>query len=85
MTKWYNVVCVAACGGLAALMRHNAILLIGPLMLRIAAVYWKKVKYYGLAAGVLTIVIMGGIKGPVYRLLSVQPHAQVSARCWDCL
>lgn len=79
LKKWYNVVCVAAFGALAALMRHNAILLIGPLMLLIAAVYWKKVKYYGLAAGVLTIVIMGGIKGPVYRLLSVQPHAQVSA------
>ena len=60
-------------------MRHNAILLVAPLMILVAVLYWKKLKYYGMIAGILTVVFMGIIKGPVYRVLNVQPHAQVSA------
>lgn len=79
LKKWYNMACFAVFGALAALMRHNAILLVAPLMLLVAVLYWKKLKYYGLIAGVLTVAFMGIIKGPVYRVLNVQPHAQVSA------
>ena len=79
LKKWLNLLTFSGFGALAALMRHNAILLVGPLMLLVAALYWKELKYYGLLAGVFTLIFMGLVKGPMYRVLSVQPHSQVSA------
>lgn len=79
LKNWLNLVFFAGFGALAALMRHNAILLVGPLMLLVAILYWKELKYYGIIAGIVTIVFMGVVKGPVYSALNVQPHSQVSA------
>ena len=44
-----------------------------------AVLYWKELKYYGIIAGVLTFAFIGIVKGPVYKILNVQPHYQVSA------
>lgn len=74
-----HVAVFALTGALAALMRHNGILLVGPLMLMVVLLYFKKIRYYALAAGILTVLFMTGIKIPVYRLLNVQSHSQVSA------
>lgn len=79
LKNWPNLLAFAGFGALASLMRHNAILLVGPLMLLAAIFYWKELRYYGLLAGILTLVFMGVIKGPVYKILNVQPHSQVSA------
>ena len=79
LKNWLNLLTFSGFGALAALMRHNAILLVGPLMMLAAVFYWKELKYYGLLAGVFTLVFMGLVKGPVYRILNVQPHSQVSA------
>lgn len=79
LKNWLNIVVFAGFGALAALMRHNAILLVGPLMLLAAVLYWKELKYYGIIAGFLTLAFIGIVKGPVYKVLSVQPHSQVSA------
>lgn len=79
LKKWMNLVLFSGFGALAALMRHNAILLVGPLVLLAAVLYWKELKYYGIIAGILTFAFIGIVKGPVYKALNVQPHSQVSA------
>ena len=76
---WYHPVLFGLFGALAALMRHNAILLIGPWMMLVAVLFWKEIKYYGFLAGIWTLIFMGAIKGPVYKVLHVQNHPQVSA------
>lgn len=79
LKKWYHPMLFGLTGALAALMRHNAILLVGPLMLLVAILYWKELRRTCIAAGVWTLLFMAVIKGPVYILLQVQSHPQVSA------
>lgn len=79
LKKWYHPLLFGLTGALAALMRHNAILLVGPLMLLVAVLYWKEIKQYCFYAGIWTLFFMAGIKGPLYRVLHVQSHPQVSA------
>ena len=74
-----HVLVFALIGALTALMRHNGILLVGPLMVLVVLIYWKQLRYYALAAGILTALFMAGIKVPVYHVLNVQSHSQVSA------
>lgn len=77
--KWYHALLYAAAAALASLMRHNGILLAAPLMLALVPLYWKRLRYRAFAAGVLVLVLMAGIKGPVYRLVGAQGHSQVAA------
>ena len=79
LKRWDHLLAYGLCGALAALMRHNAILLVGPLMLLTAFFYWKEIRYYCFLPGMCTLLFMAAIKGPVYRLLDVQSHPQVSA------
>ena len=79
LRKWPNLLCFSGFCALAALMRHNAILLIGPLIFLIAVLYWKKIRYYGMLVGICTLTFVALIKGPLYKVLEVQPHSQVSA------
>ncbi|MCD8197590.1 MAG: DUF6020 family protein [Lachnospiraceae bacterium] len=79
LKKWQNTVLFGLFGALAALMRHNAILLVAPLMLLIALLYWKQLKRCALMGGICTLVFIAGIKGPVYKILHVQSHPQVAA------
>lgn len=76
---WRNLLCLAVSGGLASLMRHNGILLVGPLLVLMVLICWKKAGKRSLLAGILTLAVIAGIKGPVYRVLHVQSHPQVSA------
>lgn len=79
LTKWYCSLSFGVFGALVALVRHNAILLVAPLMLLVIVIYWSKVRYYCFVSGVWTLVIAAGIKGPLYQRLDVQKHPQVSA------
>lgn len=79
LKNWLHVMAFAAACALAMLMRHNGVLLVGPLLVLLVWLYWKSVKQYALMAGVLTMVVVAGIKGPFYRVLQVQNHSQVSA------
>lgn len=79
LRQWHHIVAVAVAAALASMMRHNGILLTAPLLLAFVLFYWKKLKYKAAAAGVLMLVVMAGIKGPVYRLVGVATHPQVSA------
>lgn len=79
LKKTSHIVTFAAACALAMLMRHNGVLLIGPLVLLLTILYWKQLKKYCLMSGVLILVIVAGIKGPFYRVLRVQNHSQVSA------
>lgn len=79
LKNWANSFAFAGVGALAALMRHNAILLVGPLIILIVILFWEKIKYYGIFVGMCIVLLIGMIKGPIYSVLNVQPHAQVSA------
>lgn len=79
LKNWKNIGTMALVGGLAALMRHNAILLVAPLVVLIGILYWKEIRYYSMTVAVGTLIVVGLIKGPVYQLLHVQNHPQVSA------
>lgn len=79
LSIWHHPLIFGLFGALAAMMRHNAILLVAPLMLLIAFAFWKKLKYYSILAGIWTVVFIAGIKGPLYQMLRVQTHPQVSA------
>ncbi len=79
LKTWYHPILFGLTGALAALMRHNAILLVGPLMLLVAVLYWKEIRYYCFLGGIWTLVFMAAIKGPLYQALDVQSHPQVAA------
>ncbi len=79
LSVWYHGLTFGLFAALAALMRHNAILLVAPMLLLVAVIYWKKIKYYSVFAGMWVLLFMAGIKGPLYRVLAVQNHPQVSA------
>ncbi|MCC8140504.1 MAG: DUF6020 family protein [Lachnospiraceae bacterium] len=79
LRKWQNAMLFGLFGALAALMRHNAILLVAPLMLLIALLYWRQLRRYALMGGIWTLIFMAGIRGPVYKVLHVQSHPQVAA------
>jgi hypothetical protein len=79
LKKWYHLALFSLFGGLASLMRHNAILLIAPLGMLIAILYWKQIRIYAIGAGIGILVVIAGIKGPVYRIMNVQNHPQVAA------
>lgn len=61
------------------LMRHNGVLLVGPMLLLLVILYWKNVKQYAIVTGIMTMVIVAAIKGPFYRMMHVQSHSQVTA------
>ncbi|MCD8363514.1 MAG: DUF6020 family protein [Lachnospiraceae bacterium] len=79
LKNWRNAMAFGLCGALAALMRHNAILLVAPLMILVALLYWRQFRRYALMGGIWTLIFMAGIKGPVYKVLHVQSHPQVAA------
>lgn len=79
LRKWSHIVSFGFVSALAALMRHNAILLVGPLIFLLAIFYWRKIRYYCLTPMICTLVFITGIKGPLYHMLGVQNHPQVSA------
>lgn len=79
LDNWLHVLVFALCGALASLMRHNAILLTGPMMFLAAVLFIRKIGYKSAIAIVMMFAMMAGIKGPVYQVLHVQNHPQVSA------
>ena len=76
---WYHPVLFGLFGALTALVRHNAVLLVGPVMVMVVLCYWKQIRYYCLLGCVWTLVFAAGIKGPLYHVLKVENHPQVSA------
>lgn len=79
LKSWNHIVEISVAAALAALMRHNAILFVMPLVGLIVLLYWKKVRYYSLLAGIGTMLVIDMIKGPLYKIMNVQSHPQVSA------
>lgn len=79
LRSWRHPLLFGLCGALAALMRHNAVLLVGPVMVLTVVCYWRQIRYYCLLGGLCTLFFAGLIKGPLYRVLEVQSHPQVSA------
>ena len=79
LDSWLHICVFALWNALASLMRHNAILLTGPLMVLVILLFVKKIGYKCVVSFVLMLLLMGGIKGPVYQVLHVQNHPQVSA------
>ena len=79
LKKWYHILVFSGTGALAMLMRHNGVLLVGPMILLLVVLYWKNVKKYAIMTGIMTLVIVSVIKGPFYRMLHVQNHSQVTA------
>ena len=79
LCSWIHVLELAVTSVLAMLMRHNGILLVGPMLFLLVLLYWKKAKRFCVSVVLLFMVLLVGIKGPFYRLLHVQNHSQVSA------
>lgn len=79
LKKWFHTAVFGLVGAMTALMRHNAILLVGPLMMLIVVLYWKECRQYVIMPCIWSAIFVAGIKGPVYKLLNVQQHPQVAA------
>lgn len=79
LKQWQHPLAFGLFGALAMLMRHNAILLVAPMMLLVIFTYWRKVKYVCFFSGMWMIFFVVGIKGPLYHVLGVQSHPQVTA------
>lgn len=79
LKDWLHVAVFSLVCALAMLMRHNGVLLVGPVLVLLVILFWKQIRRYALTAGILTMVIVAGIKGPFYQILQVQNHSQVSA------
>ena len=79
LKKCHHILAFSGTGALAMLMRHNGVLLVGPMLLLLVILYWKNVKQYAIVTGIMTMVIVAAIKGPFYRMMHVQSHSQVTA------
>ena len=79
LCKWSHVLELASASVMAMLMRHNGILLVGPMLFFLVLFFWKKAKKFCIGTVLLFMVLVVGIKGPFYRLIHVQSHSQVSA------
>ncbi len=79
LCKWSHVLELASASVMTMLMRHNGILLVGPMLFLLVLFFWKKAKKFCIGTGLLFMVLVVGIKGPFYRLIHVQSHSQVSA------
>lgn len=79
LKQWQNPLAFGLFGAFAMLMRHNAVLLVAPVMLLVIITYWRKVKYACIFSGMWMMFFVVGIKGPLYHVLGVQSHPQVTA------
>lgn len=79
LKQWKHSLVFGLFGALAMLMRHNAILLVAPMMFLVIIIYWQKVKYACILSGIWMMFFVVGIKGPLYHILGVQSHPQVAA------
>lgn len=79
LKQWQHPLVFGLFGALAMLMRHNAILLVAPMMFLVFITYWRKVKYACILSGIWMMFFSLGIKGPLYHVLEVQSHPQVVA------